>query len=143
MLCYTVNVEWLRDNWLKLHLAISPHGTLGVTWLLVFSVGAGQWWEDRASLEATRQVVPLGGIVYGSGILVLEVAFRMLWALAQRQKDIERARQEGRQEGREEGREQALRDPLDRGVDLPPELLKEIERAPGGRNHSTRTGEGS
>ena len=62
----------------------------------------------------------------------------MLWALAQRHKDMEKAREEGREEGkkqgreegnkqgREEGKEQVLRDLLDRGVELPPELLKEM-----------------
>jgi flagellar biosynthesis/type III secretory pathway protein FliH len=55
----------------------------------------------------------------------------MLWALAQRQKDIEKWRkegkEEGRKEGREEGREEAIRELLERGVDLPPEVLKDLE----------------
>ena len=128
-------MEWLRDNWLKVHLAISPLGALVVTWLLAFAVGSGQWWNDRNTLELTGQIVPLGGVVYGSVILVLEVTTRMLWALAQRQRDkekwrkegIQEGRREGRQEGRQEGREEAIRELLDRGVDLPPDLLKDIK----------------
>ena len=79
--------------------------------------------------------MPIGGIVYGSSILVLEVTARMLWALVQRQRDIEKAhkegiqegRQEGRKEGREEGREETLRDLLDRGVELPLDILNDVK----------------
>ena len=124
-------MEWLRDNWLKVHLAISPLGTFLVTWVLVATIGPGQWWDSGDSLGLTGQAVPLGGVLYGSGILVLEVLFRMLWALAQRQKDIEKWRkegkEEGRKEGREEGREETIRELLERGVDLPPEVLKDLE----------------
>ena len=70
-------------------------------------------------MELTGQVVPLGGILYGSGILVLEVMTRMLWALAQRQKEIDRAHRMGREE--------VLRDLLERGVALPPDVLKGVE----------------
>ena len=117
-------MEWLRDNWLKAHLAISPLGTLVVTWLLTITVGAEKWWTDRDTLELTGQIVPLGGIVYGSSILVSEVVVRMLWALAQRQKDIEK----GREEGRQEGKEQAIRELLERGIELPEDVLKDIKK---------------
>ena len=117
--CYTRIVEWLRDNWIKVHLAVSPLGTLIVTWILAIAVGAGQWWSDRSSLELTGQTVPLGGVIYGSCILVLEVTGRMLWALAQRQKDIDKAKQEER--------ELILRQLAERGIQLPPEILKDIK----------------
>ena len=120
-------MEWLRDNWLRLHLAISPLGTLGVTWLLVSSVGAERWGDSRESLELAGQAVPFGGIVYGSSILVLEVTVRMFWALAQRQRDIDKARGEGRQEGREEGRQEAIGEMVERGIELPPEILKDLK----------------
>ena len=48
---------------------------------------------------------------------------RMFWALAQRQEDIER----GRQKGREEGREEVIRNLREQNVDIPPEILKELE----------------
>ncbi len=149
-------MEWLRDNWLRLHLAISPLGTLIVTWLLLFSVGAGQWWENRDNLESAGQITPFGGIIYGSAIFVLEITVRMLWALAQRQKDIDKARlegeqkgreegveegrqegiaegreegrQEGKAEGRQEGREQMLRELAERGINLPPEILEDLKK---------------
>ena len=70
----------------------------------------------------------------------------MLWALAQRQKDIDRARGEGREQGLEEGREQGLeegreqgleegrqqviREMVERGVELPPEIFKDLEEPP-------------
>ncbi len=76
-------------------------------------------------MALTGQTVPLGGIVYGSSILVLEVTVRMLWALAQRKKDMDQARQEGRQEGRES----ALRELVELGVDLPPKLLKDLKES--------------
>ena len=47
----------------------------------------------------------------------------MFWALAQREKDIER----GRKEGRQEGRERLIRQLVDQDVPLPPEILKELE----------------
>ncbi len=57
----------------------------------------------------------------------------MLWALAQRKKDMDQARQEGRQEGietgRQEGWESALRELVELGVDLPPELLKDLKES--------------
>ena len=71
--------------------------------------------------------MPFGGIVYGSSILVLEVTVRMFWALAQRQKDMDKARGEGREEGREEGRQEAIRELVERGVKLPPEILKDLK----------------
>ena len=51
--------------------------------------------------------------------------------IGERHKDMEKARgrrgrQEGNKQGREEGKEQVLRDLLDRGVELPPELLKDM-----------------
>ena len=64
----------------------------------------------------------------------------MLWALAQRQKDMDRAREQGREEGREqgreegreqgqeEGREQVLKAIVERGVKLPPEILEEFRK---------------
>ena len=126
-------MEWLRDNWLKVHLAISPLGTLLVTWVLVATISRGQWWENAETLELTGQAIPLGGVLYGSGILATEVLFRMLWALAQRQREIDRARregvEEGREKGREEGREETIRRLLERGVDLPAEVLKDLEES--------------
>ena len=47
----------------------------------------------------------------------------MFWALAQRQKDIER----GRLQGREEGRDEVIRKLLEQKVDIPPEILKELQ----------------
>ena len=76
----------------------------------------------------TGQIVPLGGVLYGSVILVLEATGRMLWALAERQRDIDRGRKEGRREGLQEGMEEAIRKLLERGVDLPADLLKDIKR---------------
>ena len=74
--------------------------------------------------------MPFGGIVYASSILVLEVTARMLWALAQRYTDMEKARkegrEEGRQEGREEGREKVLSALAKRGIELPPDILEEL-----------------
>ena len=43
----------------------------------------------------------------------------MFWALAQREKDIE--------EGRRQGREEVIRKLRGQNVDIPPEILKELE----------------
>ena len=51
----------------------------------------------------------------------------MFWALAQIAKDIEKWRQEGRQQGREEGRQQVIRKLREQKVDIPPEILRELE----------------
>ena len=124
--CYTYGVEWLRDNWLKVHLAVTPLGTLIVTWVMLLAVDAERWWESRDALELAGQTAPFGGIVYGSSILVLEVTARMLWALAQRRKDMDQARKEGREEGREEGRDKVLLALKERGIELPPDFLEEL-----------------
>lgn len=58
----------------------------------------------------------------------------MLWALAQRYTDMEKARKEGYLEGLEEGREEARREwrnrvllaLVERGVELPPDILEEL-----------------
>ena len=63
----------------------------------------------------------------------------MLWALAQRQKDMDKARVEGmemgreegrekgREEGLEEGRQRMIREMMELGVNLPPEILKDLK----------------
>ena len=59
----------------------------------------------------------------------------MLWALAQRQNDMNKARgegreagrEEGREEGRREGRQQAIREMMKRGLPLPPEILESLD----------------
>ena len=126
-------MEWLRDNWLKVHLALTPLGTLIVTWAMLLAVDAERWWESKSALELAGQTVPFGGIVYASSILVLEVTARMLWALAQRYTDMEKARKEGREEGlkegREEGRERILKALVERGFELPPDILEELNGA--------------
>ena len=61
----------------------------------------------------------------------------MFWALAQREKDIERGREKGREEGREKGREEgreerdkeierSLQDLAKQGVEIPPEVIRVI-----------------
>ena len=50
----------------------------------------------------------------------------MLWALAQRYTDMEKARNEGREEGRKEGREKLLSALAKRGIELPPDVLEEL-----------------
>ena len=134
-------MKWLEENWLQLHLALAPLGTLVVTWLIWLSGSDGwQWWSNQDSSAQMGQVVPLGAVVYGSLIFVMERTGRMFWAIAQREKDIEQGREQGREEGREQGREQGreelLRDLLERNVDLPPEILRELEDLD--RNHRQR-----
>ena len=109
---------------------------------MLLAVDAGRWWESRNTLELAGQTVPFGGIVYASSILVLEVTARMLWALTQRRKDMDRARKEGREEGRNEGREEGRNEGreegleagrertllalMERGVELPSDILEEL-----------------
>ena len=70
----------------------------------------------------------------------------MFWALAQREKDIEKGREEGRKEGREEGREKGREEGREkgreegreyergriervlreRGIEIPPDVAREI-----------------
>ena len=95
---------------------------------MLLAVDAERWWESKSALELAGQTVPFGGIVYASSILVTEVTARMLWALAQRYTDMEKARkegrEEGRQEGRQEGREEVLSVLVKRGIELPPDILE-------------------
>ena len=68
----------------------------------------------------------------------------MFWTLAQISKDIEKRRRrwkedykegfkEGWQEGREEGRQGVIRKLQEQKVDIPPEILRELEGLD--RNH--------
>ena len=136
-------MKWLEENWLQLHLALAPLGTLLVTWLLWISGGDGwQWWSSRDSSGQMGQIVPLGAVVYGSLIFAIERLGRMFWALAQRRKDIERGREEGRAEGRMEGREEGRQEGFQEGWEkliqlleernftLPPEILGEFKDRP-------------
>lgn len=113
-------MKWLEENWLQLHLALAPLGTLVTTWLIWLSGGDGwQWWSNRDSAAEMGQIVPLGAVVYGSLIFAIERLGRMFWALAQREKDIER--------GRQKGREEVIKKLREKNVDIPPEILKELE----------------
>ena len=119
-------------------------GALAATWLIWLSAGDGwQWWNNRGDMEQMGQTIPLGAVVYGSLILAIEGIGRMFWAIAQREKDIEKGRQEGHREGRQEGqregrqegqregrqkgREELIRELLEQKVDLPTEILRELE----------------
>lgn len=72
--------------------------------------------------------------MYGSEVRSIEVTAGMLWALAQRHKDMEMARKEGYLEGLQEGREEARREGrkrvllalMERGVELPHDILEEL-----------------
>ena len=109
-------MKWLEENWLQLHLALAPLGTLVTTWLIWLSGGDGwQWWSNRDSAAEMGQIVPLGAVVYGSLIFAIERLGRMFWALAQREKDIERGRQKGREEGREEGIQKGREEGIEKG----------------------------
>ncbi len=74
-------------------------------------------------MEQMGQMAPLGAAIYGSLILVIEGIGRMFWTLSHILKDIEKWRQEGRQEGREE----LIRELVEQSVNLPPEIIKEID----------------
>ena len=144
-------LNWLRENWLRVHVALVPIGTLAATWLLRFAVGQSwQWWQSAESMAAMGQTIPLGAALYGSLISILEGIVRMFWALGQIAKDIdkwrsegreegreqgreegreqgrEEGREEGRQQGREQGRQEVLRQLAEQNIHLPQELLKEI-----------------
>ena len=122
-----------------MHLAFSPIGVLIATVLL--SRYAGVWgWSDRDSLGFLAELVPLGVVAYAAAVFVTEQVIRMVfWALAQREKDIEKRRAEGwekgraaghaeghaegRAEGRREGRQEAedsiLQTLAEFGIELP------------------------
>ena len=135
--------KWLVENWLRVHVALVPIGTLAATWLLRFAVGQPwQWWQSSESIAAMGQTIPLGAAIYGSLISILEGIVRMFWALAQIAKDIDKwraegreqgrveGREEGREQGREEGRQQVIKLLAEQNIDLPQELLKEINGPP-------------
>ena len=119
-----------RQRWAQAYIVFSPIGILIATALL--SRYAGVWgWSDRDDLGFLASLVPLGGVVYAAIILVLEWGVRMVfWALAQREKDIEKRRDEGRDEGRREGRREAednmLRVLAECGVEMTVDLLSAV-----------------
>ena len=124
-------LNWLRENWLRVHVALVPIGTLAATWLLRLAAGQPwQWWQSSESMAAMGQTIPLGAALYGSLISILEGIVRMFWALGQIAKDIEKWRAEGREEGRQQGRQEVLKQLAEQNIELPQELLKEINSHP-------------
>ena len=136
-------LNWLRENWLRVHVALVPIGTLAATWLLRLAIGqTWQWWQSAESIAAMGQTIPLGAAIYGSLISILEGIVRMFWALGQIAKDIDKwrsegreqgrveGREEGRQQGREQGRQELLKQLVEQNIELPQELLKEINGHP-------------
>ena len=143
-------LNWLRENWLRVHVALVPIGTLAATWLLRLAAGQSwQWWQTSESIAAMGQAIPLGAALYGSLISILEGIVRMFWALGKIAEDINKwraegreqglkeglelarkEREEGRQEGREAGRQELLKQLAAQNIHLPQELLKEINGHP-------------
>ena len=72
---------------------------------MLLSAYAGVWgWNDRESMVFLADLVPLGAVVYAAAVFMMEWVIRMVfWALAQREKDIEKRRAEGRAIGVQEG----------------------------------------
>ena len=139
-------LNWLRENWLRVHVALVPIGTLAATWLLRLAAGQSwQWWQSSESIAAMGQAIPLGAALYGSLISIMEGIVRMFWALGKIAEDINKWRAEGREqglkeglelarkereEGREQGRQEVLKQLAEQNIDLPQELLKEINGHP-------------
>ena len=96
----------------------------------------------------------MGAACYAALIVLIERSVKMFWALAQREKDRQRWREEalkegrevglemGREEGREEGREDE-RSRIERqlaaqGIAVPPEALEIIRSTHNGNGGSPR-----
>ena len=84
---------------------------------MLLSAYAGVWgWNDRESMAFLADLVPLGAVVYAAAVFMTEWVIRMVfWALAQREKDIEKRRAEGRAIGVQEGLAQGLTQGWTRG----------------------------
>ena len=84
---------------------------------MLLSAYAGVWgWNDRESMVFLADLVPLGAVVYAAAVFMMEWVIRMVfWALAQREKDIEKRRAEGRAIGVQEGLAQGLTQGWTRG----------------------------
>ncbi len=79
--------------------------------------------------------MPMGAACYAAVILVIERAGRMFWALAQRQKDIDK----WRKEGREEGRTRIERELVEQGIEVPPEAIQIIRSSLAGSGQGRAT----
>ena len=114
-------VRWLSEQSLHRHLATLPLGTLLTTWLLLAVSDAGaKWWSKSADLTTAGQAVPLGAVLYGSSVLLLDGGVKLVfYALAQRRKEIEKRHREGRR--------QLLQELIDKDFKLPEDLKKEAE----------------
>ena len=95
--------EWQSGNSLYRHIAFAPVGTLGATTVLLGLSGAGwTWWSPATDLVRAGQVIPLGTFVYGTAAVFVDGGVRVIfYALAQRQKEIDRRHQEGEQRERD------------------------------------------
>ena len=112
--------RWLSENSLYRHLAFAPLGSISVTWILLgFSDIGWNWWSGTGPVQA-GQVVPLGTVVYGTLAVFADGVFKMIFfALAQRKNEIAKRHLEGRR--------QLLQELINKGIDLPPDLLQEAE----------------
>ena len=112
---------WLSENSLNRHLATLPLGVLFTTWVLLCITGEGtRWWSEREALTTAGQAVPFGAVLYSSSVVLLDGGVKVVfYAMAQRKEEIDRRKQEGRR--------QLLKELIEQGVQLPPELEKEAE----------------
>ena len=83
--------------------------------------------------------MPMGAACYAAVILVIERAGRMFWALAQRQKDIDKWRKEGREAGREDERTRIERELAEQGIEVPPEAIQIIRSSLAGSGQARDT----
>ena len=79
--------------------------------------------------------MPMGAACYAAVILVIERAGRMFWALAQRQKDIDK----WRKEGREDERTRIERELVEQGIEVPPEAIQIIRSSLAGSRQGRAT----
>ena len=93
---------WER-RWLRRHDIVAPFGIFAATLLLTYWTEHGQW-QLPASLDPAARMVDLAAVLYAMVAVVTERGARlMFWALDERRKWGEKAREEGCAKGLAEG----------------------------------------
>ena len=92
-------------------------------------------WSWHSTPQAIMGLWEWGAFVAFSLALAAELGGKMFFALAERQRKIDNAREEGRQEGREEGRQLGIEQGLEQGIEQG--IQQGIQQA--GNNERTTT----
>lgn len=94
--------EWRERTWLTRHAVAAPFGIFAVALLLSVAEGGWAGWD---TLSPIAEMVDLAAVIYAMLAVAFERGVNMVWwALEQKRKRAEKAREQGLKQGLEIGR---------------------------------------